>query len=99
MQHLERTIQFLVEELNVVDRFQAEDRVFFVSAREALICRAQADTRTPTPSMWILPYIKSILRFSDSVLQIQFPGSNLILICVCGICFPTVSLLCHMSWT
>lgn len=54
MQHLERTIQFLVDELSVMDRFQAEDRVFFVSAREALICRAQTDTRTPTPSVYLI---------------------------------------------
>ena len=33
-QHLERNISFLVDELKCVDRAQAEDRVFFVSAKE-----------------------------------------------------------------
>ncbi|XP_045596500.1 transmembrane GTPase Marf isoform X2 [Procambarus clarkii] len=35
-QHLERTIAFLVDELKVVQGHQAEMRVFFVSAKEAL---------------------------------------------------------------
>lgn len=35
-QHLERTIAFLVEELKVVQGPQAEQRVFFVSAKEVL---------------------------------------------------------------
>ncbi|KAG7157547.1 Transmembrane GTPase Marf-like [Homarus americanus] len=35
-QHLERTIGFLVEELKVVQGAQAEQRVFFVSAKETL---------------------------------------------------------------
>lgn len=33
-QHLNRNISFLVDELKCVDRAQAEDRVFFVSAKE-----------------------------------------------------------------
>lgn len=33
-QHLQRNITFLVDELKCVDRAQAEDRVFFVSAKE-----------------------------------------------------------------
>nr|XP_006819998.1 PREDICTED: mitofusin-2-like [Saccoglossus kowalevskii] len=40
-QHLERSIGFLVEELKVITKQQAEDRVFFVSAKEALCCRIQ----------------------------------------------------------
>ncbi|XP_071519282.1 transmembrane GTPase Marf isoform X1 [Panulirus ornatus] len=35
-QHLERTLSFLVDELKVVQGPQAEQRVFFVSAKEAL---------------------------------------------------------------
>ena len=34
MQHLERAITFLTEELEVVDRDVAKDRVFFISAKE-----------------------------------------------------------------
>ena len=33
-QHLNRNISFLADELKCVDRAQAEDRVFFVSAKE-----------------------------------------------------------------
>ena len=36
-QHLERNISFLVDELKCVDRTQAEDRVFFVSAKEVRV--------------------------------------------------------------
>ena len=33
-QHLSRSISFLVDELKCVDKGKAEDRVFFVSAKE-----------------------------------------------------------------
>ena len=33
-QHLERAITFLTEELGVVDKEVAKDRVFFISAKE-----------------------------------------------------------------
>ena len=51
-QHLERNIKFLAEELNVMQRHEAEDRVFFVSAREALVSRVHQEQGTPTPSKW-----------------------------------------------
>ena len=38
-QHLERNISFLVDELKCVDRAQAEDRVFFVSAKEVPVAQ------------------------------------------------------------
>ncbi|KAM3617917.1 uncharacterized protein V6R79_012586 [Siganus canaliculatus] len=40
-QHMERCTNFLVEELHVVDRAQASDRIFFVSAKEVLQARVQ----------------------------------------------------------
>lgn len=46
-QHLDRNISFLVDELNVVTRQQAEDRVFFVSAKEVLQSRLQAQKKIP----------------------------------------------------
>ncbi|XP_046571956.1 mitofusin-2-like [Haliotis rubra] len=49
-QHMKRSIAFLVDELKVCDRETAEDRVFFVSAYEALVFRLHQDMRTPTPS-------------------------------------------------
>lgn len=38
---MDRCTNFLVEELGVVDRAQASDRIFFVSAKEVLQARAQ----------------------------------------------------------
>jgi len=38
-QHLERGIAFLADELKVVSKQQAKDRVFFVSAKETLQSR------------------------------------------------------------
>lgn len=40
-QHMERCTSFLVDELGVVDRAQAGDRIFFVSAKEVLSARVQ----------------------------------------------------------
>lgn len=40
-QHMERCTAFLVDELGVVDRAQAGDRIFFVSAKEVLSARVQ----------------------------------------------------------
>uniref|UniRef100_A0A671NNB7 Mitofusin-2-like n=1 Tax=Sinocyclocheilus anshuiensis TaxID=1608454 RepID=A0A671NNB7_9TELE len=40
-QHMDRCTSFLVDELRVVDRAQASDRIFFVSAKEALQARVQ----------------------------------------------------------
>lgn len=51
-QHMERNVAFLVDELKVATKQEAEDRVFFVSAREVLISRAPMDagSQTPTPT-------------------------------------------------
>lgn len=40
-QHMDRCVNFLVEELKVVDRDQAPNRIFFVSAKEVLNSRMQ----------------------------------------------------------
>ncbi|XP_056324782.1 mitofusin-1b isoform X2 [Danio aesculapii] len=40
-QHTDRCVNFLVEELKVVDRSQAPNRIFFVSAKEVLNSRMQ----------------------------------------------------------
>ncbi|CAN9515963.1 unnamed protein product [Ophioblennius macclurei] len=40
-QHMDRCTNFLVDELGVVDRGQASDRIFFVSAKEVLQARVQ----------------------------------------------------------
>ncbi|XP_054712132.1 transmembrane GTPase Marf-like [Uloborus diversus] len=46
-QHMDRNVSFLVDELKVVSRTQAENRVFFVSAREALNARLQMQKGKP----------------------------------------------------
>ena len=53
-QHLERNAAFLVDELKVVQGHEAPNRVFFVSAREALVSRVNQDKGTPTPSGQLL---------------------------------------------
>uniref|UniRef100_A0A3Q1C5W4 Dynamin-type G domain-containing protein n=1 Tax=Amphiprion ocellaris TaxID=80972 RepID=A0A3Q1C5W4_AMPOC len=40
-QHMDRCTNFLVDELGLVDRAQASDRIFFVSAKEVLQARMQ----------------------------------------------------------
>lgn len=49
-QHLDRAKTFLVNELGVVSKAEAEKRIFFVSAEEALIARVHQEAGTPTPT-------------------------------------------------
>lgn len=49
-QHLERNLEFLCNELSVADKREGNERVFFVSAREAMVSRLNQDKGTPTPS-------------------------------------------------
>ncbi|XP_050414687.2 mitofusin-2 isoform X1 [Patella vulgata] len=49
-QHSDRNLQFLIDELKVVDKKEAEDRLYFISAREALVSRLHEDKGTPTPT-------------------------------------------------
>uniref|UniRef100_A0A8C6NZ57 Mitofusin 2 n=1 Tax=Nothobranchius furzeri TaxID=105023 RepID=A0A8C6NZ57_NOTFU len=46
-QHMDRCTTFLVDELGVVDRGQATDRIFFVSAKEVLQARVQKSQGMP----------------------------------------------------
>merc|ERR1712223_703487 len=47
-QHMDRAIQFLVNELNVyANRTEAEDRIYFISAKEALQARMQGAKGQP----------------------------------------------------
>ncbi|XP_066025138.1 mitofusin-2-like isoform X2 [Pocillopora verrucosa] len=46
-QHLSRSISFLVDELKCANKGQAEDRVFFVSAKETLMTRMQKHQEMP----------------------------------------------------
>ena len=49
-QHYTRNTQFLTDELKVADKQEAKNRIFFVSAKEALISRLHEDNQTPTPT-------------------------------------------------
>lgn len=49
-QHLDRNLEFLCNELKVTDKKEGNERVFFVSAREALVSRLNQDKGTPTPT-------------------------------------------------
>ncbi|KAK3803675.1 hypothetical protein RRG08_023388 [Elysia crispata] len=54
-QHLEGNTNFLSNELKVTDKKSAKDRVFFVSAREALATRVNSDKGLATPDRVLLP--------------------------------------------
>ncbi|XP_076451917.1 mitofusin-2-like isoform X2 [Babylonia areolata] len=65
-QHIDYNTQFLAEELQVVDKREAKDRVFFVSAREALVSRLQNDTGIPTPDRVLMPGFQArIFEFAN----------------------------------
>ena len=51
-QHFQRAVQFLADELKVATKQEAKNRIFFVSAKEALLSRLHEDSQTPTPSMF-----------------------------------------------
>ncbi|XP_060564780.1 mitofusin-1-like isoform X2 [Ruditapes philippinarum] len=48
-QHLDRNLEFLCEELSLMDHKEGLERVFFVSSREALAARLK-ESGTPTPT-------------------------------------------------
>ncbi len=50
---MDRCTSFLVDELRVVDRAQASDRIFFVSAKEALQARVQKAQGMPEAGRYI----------------------------------------------
>lgn len=69
-QHMERCTSFLVDELGVVDRAQAGDRIFFVSAKEVLSARVQKAQGMPEggnhesqrpPFLWIFEMLSLLL--------------------------------------
>nr|KAG5704743.1 hypothetical protein BaRGS_005199 [Batillaria attramentaria] len=65
-QHIDYNTQFLADQLQVVDRREAKDRVFFVSAREALVSRLHNDTGIPTPDRVLMPGFQArIFEFAN----------------------------------
>ncbi|XP_030846906.1 mitofusin-1-like [Strongylocentrotus purpuratus] len=64
-QHLEREIKFLVEELKVMTEAQAKDRIFFVSAKEALNSRILQTLSTPNANPIVEGYQARLLEFEN----------------------------------
>ncbi|RUS87131.1 hypothetical protein EGW08_005131, partial [Elysia chlorotica] len=65
-QHLEGNTNFLSNELKVTDKKSAKDRVFFVSAREALATRVNSDKGLATPDRVLLPGFQArLFEFSN----------------------------------
>lgn len=58
---MDRCSSFLVDELRVVDRAQASDRIFFVSAKEALQARVQKAQGMPEAGRFITTGIPKFL--------------------------------------
>jgi len=50
VQHMERAVDFLVKELKVCTQKEANERIFFVSAKEALQARLQEQKGQPAHS-------------------------------------------------
>lgn len=59
---MDRNVSFLVDELKVVSRSQAENRVFFVSAKEALQARLCQQMGKPPHSKFFVLLI-SVTNF------------------------------------
>lgn len=55
---MDRCTSFLVDELGVVDRAQASDRIFFVSAKEVLQARVQKAQGMPEAGKLQLQFTK-----------------------------------------
>lgn len=51
---MERCLHFLVEELKVVDPLEAQNRIFFVSAKEVLSARKHKAQGMPEGGMYLL---------------------------------------------
>lgn len=56
---MDRCSSFLVDELRVVDRAQASDRIFFVSAKEVLQARVQKAQGMPEAGRFVTNFFIS----------------------------------------
>lgn len=69
-QHMDRCTSFLVDELRVVDRAQASDRIFFVSAKEVLQARIQKAQGMPEAGKYVMILFQILLPTVCSCLLI-----------------------------
>ena len=62
-QHMDRAVQFLVDELGVcANKSEAEDRIFFISAKEAVQARVQ-EAKGLTPQISTEDFFPRYLEF------------------------------------
>lgn len=60
-QHQERAVDFLSKELKVCNPKDAEERIFFISAKETLSARMQEQRGLPSHSNYLI-YILSLIH-------------------------------------
>lgn len=63
-QHQERAVDFLAKELKVYSPKDAEERVFFISAKETLLARLEEHRGNPAHSNSSFQLLKNYLQFS-----------------------------------
>jgi len=69
-QHTERAVQFLSEELKICNKEEAESRIFFISAKEALQTRLQ-EARGQKPNISTEDYFPRYLEFQQFEKQLE----------------------------
>lgn len=74
-QHTERAINFLTRELKICTKEEAEDRIFFISAKEALQTRLQEAKGLP-PNIGTEDYFTRYLEFQRFEKQLEHCLSN-----------------------
>lgn len=74
-QHTERAIHFLTRELQICTKEEAEDRIFFISAKEALQTRLQEAKGLP-PNIGTEDYFTRYLEFQRFEKQLEHCLSN-----------------------
>ena len=79
-------MEFLTRELKVCSGTEAQDRVFFVSAREALVSRTNEDQGTPTPTGQLLDGFQNrLFEFANFERKFEVVGGGraCLRFCVC----------------
>ncbi|KAI2658945.1 Mitofusin-1 [Labeo rohita] len=98
-QHTDRCVNFLVEELKVVDRAQAPNRIFFVSAKEVLNSRMQRAQGMPETGGALAEgfqeRLKEFQNFERSFEAIGHDGSFYSSVCVC--CMTSQECISHSA--
>jgi len=70
-QHTERAIEFLTKELNICSKEEAESRIFFISAKEALQTRLQ-EHKGLKPNISTEDYFPRYLEYQEFEKQLEY---------------------------